>query len=254
MKKRCHIIITIIILASFFISCGIPNYFYLDDNDYTFTSENDDDKTEINATLEISDDEQLEQLDNGISMVYFYYLSTEASNTTSFISKFETEFRGSSGIGIIGGPSDLADDAVISYSSDDESYDLYALNFKEEQLVSPDYHDLIELQIDKTIYADFNFNMKEDSESYIVNYQRDTDEDEEFDTEDFQLDLYRFNRDNFLKSTSSLDDSDSDYSQFSGNQPGTYYIHIFASFTAQEGNFKNRWWSSLEYLGALKIN
>ena len=259
MKKRCQIIISIIILASFFISCGIPNYFYLEDSDYKFTSENDDDKTEITATLEISDTEQLEQLDDGISMVYFYFLSNEETIATStFESKFKTKFIGSTGIGIIGGPSNLTDDSVIGYIvDDDEPYDLYAFNFKEDDLVSPYYHDLIELQNDektsdeKIIYADFSFTLKQDSGSYIVTYQRDNDDDD-----DFQLDLYRFNRDYFFPlSNDSLSDSYSeDYSQFSDTSTGDYYIHIFAAFTAQEGDFTNRWWSSLEYLGCLEIN
>ena len=251
MKKRCHVIIfTIIILASFFISCGIPNYFYLDDDDYTFTSENNDDKNEITAMLEISDAEQLEQLDYGISMVYFYYLSDEPTiSTSSLESKFETKFRGPIGIGIIGGPSDL--------TVDDESYDLYAFNFEAEDLVSPYYHDLIELQNDETtsyettIYADFSFTLEEDTSGLNkVIYKR-------FDDNDISVtnnSLVRYNKNgNFLSSNSILSDSDSDYSQFSGKQPGSYYIHIFTSFTAQEGDFTNRWWSELKYLGSLKI-
>ena len=266
MKKRCQIIITIIILASFFISCGIPNYFYL--SDYTFTSKNED-KSKIEATFEIEEDDgQLAQLDDGISMVYFYFLSAlDTISTDTFEDEFKDKFIGSTGIGTIGGPSNITKDSVIGYiGDDDEPYDLYAFNFKEDDLVSPYYHDLIELQNDeitsdeitsdeKIIYADFSFTLKQDSGSYIVTYQRDNDDDDEFVTDDFQLDLYRFNRGNFLSSDSSLSESDlkSDYSQFSVTQPGSYYIHIFAAFTAQQGDFTNRWWSSLEYLGCLKI-
>jgi len=272
MKKRCQIIITIIILASFFISCGIPNYFYLeDDDDYNFTSANNEDKTEITATLQINDTvelDKLDKLDDGISMVYFYFLSAlDTISTDTFEDEFKDKFIGSTGIGTIGGPSNITKDSVIGYiGDDDEPYDLYAFNFKEDDLVSPYYHDLIELQNDeitsdeitsdeKIIYADFSFTLKQDSGSYIVTYQRDNDDDDEFVTDDFQLDLYRFNRGNFLSSDSSLSESDlkSDYSQFSVTQPGSYYIHIFAAFTAQQGDFTNRWWSSLEYLGCLKI-
>jgi len=244
MKKRCQVIF-LIILVSFFISCGIPNYFFLEDSDYIFSSSKES-ETKFETSLSINDQEELNKLEEGLGMVYFYYISTDSTNTTKFISEFSTKFRGSIGLGIIGAPNDLENGPVISYSTEGESnkYDLYVLTTSLSNPEPPDYHELIVL--DSTISFDSTFELKTeiDGTKYISYSNTNND-----------INFLRSNQSGFVPFSEEIDsDTDLDYSQISSTNAPIYYIHIFSSFTAQEGNFTNRWWSKLEYLGSLKIS
>ncbi|MFA6934277.1 MAG: hypothetical protein WCR70_03325 [Sphaerochaetaceae bacterium] len=255
MKKFGRIFLLIGIASAFLLSCGIPSYFYLESSDYSYllTSSPDVDHTFFSYDFKVSDTEMLDRLEDGLGLVLFYSISTDdsAPTLTTFSSLYSTSFVGSDGLGVGGAFKAESEVPVIKASS----YNLSSFFLSDGSSPSTPYYlrNMNSKALDETLLESIKLSLRQSESDYYVVL-----EDERAVHPEVILQRYSASASKpFTVDPSEIFDSNDengDYKSVTALSAGKYYIHIYAAFTAQNGEFSNRYWSDLKYLGYLTIN
>lgn len=247
MRKGRKILIVILVLAAiFFISCGIPSYFYTTTSYYkTEQISGSDNQFKITVKSHEGSDGDLDLVEDGPGLFLFYYISQE-SNTTSMDSKikaaFKEKFQGANYTGI--NPGNVSrGSAILSFndSSEDFNWNIGAFCLDSQTVQSaPEFAYNLSNRTDGNIvyYFKAQFNEATKCIDLVVS------EDATFDGSDDSVTLYRYNGNSFLTSKAEINTKDDDYSALNSSlTSAVYYVHIFNSVSFQKGKFTNKFWT-----------
>lgn len=257
MKNRCRLglILILIITASIFVSCGFPNYFYLDQKRISFRNTDSSQKldNETNFSLNITSnptaDGDLNKLETGPGLLLLYYINDSSITpySSDFQSLFKSQFQGTNKLGISSGSNNEDSVPFLVHKTSDMNLNLCAFYKNSALAKNPNFH----LNLDRRTEEgniNYKFKLMLDTDQTLKLYYTNNSEITE---EDSFVTLTRFNNLPFDNTgISSLVDADYNPDII---KVGEYYIHIYAATTCQVGSFTNPFWSDLKHVGYIKV-
>ncbi len=256
MKQTCSK--AVLFIAAFFVflaltSCGIPTILYLDSNDYIFTAGKTTDTKVSISSLVVTTSNYEDYAGVGPAVMFFYTIGIgESYENNSFASGSTVESAfANKYIPTITQGRPITSNEVVSFTLNGKQRTLYAFRgadgqdfrAQEEYMLSSNNGLFAELTDAKLTY-DTSSGVFSLSPSSYSSHLKDSH-------------LYRYKGTNLSFSSDSYTFEKDDFSAVSNNP----VIHIYAAFcispnySATSGtSFNNIYWSSLKYLGYIKLN
>ena len=293
-KRHCMSMLpTTLILALFllmFTSCGIPTYFYYDDDDIFTEGTTTDSSVEIDVSLDSDSYAEYVSMDSTPSVKLFYILTTEQISTSwplengsssSMSSAFKSLYKGTGGNGTawsnLSGSSAEGwfiyvkeDASTLSYSIDDPGLDGYDESlvvgtFSQSTSVDGSYSfgtfpsydfdiDLADFTSNGTSY-DTTFSFEFDNSGEETSLKIVTPDDEYY-LKDFRKNGFIGNTGNISDYIDKLHDYYDDgefYDYLIVSDTNSLYLHIWAAMSGGEGDFNNIFWSTLNEVTTIEL-
>ena len=251
-----------LILVFLFLSCGIPNYFYLGSNYISYsvvTMPNlENNSSAYKVTVRITDPVQLAKCRNCPSIALFYFLDTSSfsSEKSTFRSKFTTTYNSYSINGIALDVKEGSFESVIEkYTPVNDTnikLGLYPFMFADlnEHISRPGYHITFPISTgsepDDTLEFLLLFSKKDNK--VIIRYtDKETQVEKELvrqnylpfsDLPSYDLESYIQDHEDYGAVTDRLD----------------IKLNIMCAMSVSEGNFDNFFWSDLKEIGSFELN
>lgn len=293
-KRHCMSLLpTVLIMALFlfmFTSCGIPTYFYYDDDDIFTEVTQTDTSCEIEVSLDSDAYAEYVSMDSTPSVKLFYILTTEPLQATwpleegsssSMSSAFKSLYKGSGGNGTAW--SNLSGSSAegwfiyvkegassLSYSIDDPDLDGYDESlvvgtFSQSETEDgtyvfgtfPSYDfdiDLADFTSNGTSY-DTTFSFEFDNSGEETSLKILTPDDEYY-LKDFRKNAFIGNTGDLSEYIGELHDYYDDgefYDYLTVSDTNSLYLHIWAAMSGGEGDFNNIFWSTLNEITTIKL-
>lgn len=245
--------------AVLFLSCGIPNFFYLSDSGYSFTKKTAYDGFEFKITSTAGSDGDLNKLTQGPGLLLMYYVDNSSATVSgevysNFNTKFNSTFRGSDGLGVSIG-NIRNGESVISYVSGDNTYNLCAFGLENDIQRTPDFACDMDLRVNDNLDYFFKIELADSGTTNQQFLKLISSQDETFNEEDETIILKRFNISNFNTDRDSVNSDINTSADFSAVSPtdARYYIHVFAAASCQIGNFSNSYWTRMREVACIEV-
>lgn len=259
MKQTCSK--AVLFIAAFFVfvaltSCGIPTILYLDSDDYTFNTGTTT-NTEVSiSSLVVTTPNYEDYAGVGPAVMFFYTIGEDNAdeiNSFSSGSTVESAFANKY-IPTITQGRPITSNEVVSFTLNGKQRTLYAFRGANEQdFRAQNYM----LSSNNDLFAKLtDAKLTYDTSSGVFSLSFDLHSSYSSQLNDSHLYLYRYKGTNLSFSSDYTFEKD-DFSAVSNNP----VIHIYAAFcispnySATSGtSFNNIYWSSLKYLGYIKLN